>query len=82
MVYDISYKALIDAKSFCVRFDKIDGFIRVYDGTRYLVLFWAKKKKRFHSQQDYISYSSKKWYYMFSLIVMHESKLIHTTLCP
>ena len=25
------------------RFNKIDGFIRVYDGTRYLVLFGSKK---------------------------------------
>ena len=26
-----------------IRFDKIDGFIRVYDGTRYLVLFGSQK---------------------------------------
>ena len=37
LVYDISYKNLI-AKPLCIRFVKIDGFIRVYDGTRYLVL--------------------------------------------
>ena len=44
MVYDISHKTLISAKPFRIRFDKIeDGFIRVYDGTRYLVLFWGKK---------------------------------------
>ena len=23
----------------CIRFDEIDGFIKIYDGTRYLVLF-------------------------------------------
>ena len=39
LVYNISYKTLIYAKPFRIRFDKIDGFIRVYDETRYLVLF-------------------------------------------
>ena len=29
---------MIDAKPLHIRFDKIDGFIRIYDGTRYLVL--------------------------------------------
>ena len=36
-VYNISYKSLIDSKPLRIRFDKIDGFIRVYDGTRYLI---------------------------------------------
>ena len=35
-VYDILYKTLIGAKPLRIRFDKVDGFIRVYDGTRYL----------------------------------------------
>ena len=42
LVYIISYKSLI-TKSLRIRFDKIDGFIRVYDGTRYLVLSGSKK---------------------------------------
>ena len=33
----------MDVKSLRIRFDKIDGFLRVYDGTRYLVLFGAEK---------------------------------------
>ena len=37
-VYNISCKSLID-----FRFDKIDGFIRVCNGTRYLVLFGSEK---------------------------------------
>ena len=36
-VYIISYKTLIDVKPLRIRFDKINGFIRVYDGTRYLL---------------------------------------------
>ena len=31
------------AKPLCIRFDKINGFIRVYDGTRYLVLVGEEK---------------------------------------
>ena len=42
-VYNISYNILIDAKPFHKRFNKTDGFIRVYDGTRYLVLFGSEK---------------------------------------
>ena len=34
-IYDISYKTLI-------RFDKIDGFIRIHDGTRYLTLLGSE----------------------------------------
>ena len=34
---------MIDAKPLCVRFEKKDGFIRVYDGARYLVLFGSEK---------------------------------------
>ena len=39
LICDISYKTLIDPKPLCIRFHKIDGFIRIYDGTRYLTLF-------------------------------------------
>ena len=38
MISDISYKNLIGTKPLGVRFDKVDGFIRVYDGSRYFVL--------------------------------------------
>ena len=43
LIYDISYKTLIGAKPLLVRFNKIERFIRVYDGTRYLVLFGGEK---------------------------------------
>ena len=35
LIFDISYKTLI-------RFDKIDGFIRIHDGTRYLTLLGSE----------------------------------------
>ena len=43
LFYNISLKKLIDSKPLHIRFDKIDGFIRFYDRTRYLVLFGSKK---------------------------------------
>ena len=43
LIYNISYKNLNDGKPLRIRFNKIDGFIRVYDGTRYLVLFGGEK---------------------------------------
>ena len=42
-IYDISYKTLIDSKPLCIRFNKIDGFIRIYDGTGYLILLGSEK---------------------------------------
>ena len=43
MIYDVSYKALIEAKSLRIKLDKVDGFIRVDDGNRYLELIGPKK---------------------------------------
>ena len=39
MIYDISYEAFMGAKPLRIRLDEIDGFIKIYDGIRYLVLF-------------------------------------------
>ena len=41
--YGISYKTFIDSKPSRIRFDKIDEFIRIYDGTRYLTSFGSEK---------------------------------------
>ena len=43
LVYDISYKTLFGVKPLCIRFDKIDVLIRVYDGSTYLELFDPEK---------------------------------------
>ena len=37
LVYNISYKTLIGTKLLHIRFDKVDGFIKIFDGTGYLV---------------------------------------------
>ena len=39
MIHNISDKTLIGAKPLRIRFDKIDRFIRIYDGNGCLVLF-------------------------------------------
>ena len=42
LVYDISYKTLFGSKPLRIRFDEVDGFIRVCNGARYLTLFGSK----------------------------------------
>ena len=41
-IYDISYKTFMNEKLLRIRFNKVNGFINIYDGTRYLVLFGPK----------------------------------------
>ena len=53
-VHNISHKILIGAKLLCTRFDKIDEFIRFYDGTKYLVLFGAKKYDFIYDRVRYL----------------------------
>ena len=73
LVYEPSYKTLIDAKSLRMRFNKVDGFIRVYDGTRYLVLFGLKNMISFTMELDTL--------HMLFLIIKQKSKLIHMIPC-
>ena len=42
-IYDISSKTLIRAKHLRIRFDQRHKFIRIYDETRYLVLYSLEK---------------------------------------
>ena len=42
LVYNMSYKSFIDSKPLRISFNKIDKFIRGYDGPRYLVLFGSE----------------------------------------
>ena len=43
LIYDISYKICIGAKTLRIRRDKVDGTVKVDNGTRYLVLFDPEK---------------------------------------
>ena len=38
-MHDISYKTLLGSTTLHFRFNKIDGFIKIYDGISYLVSF-------------------------------------------
>ena len=52
LLYNVSCKTLIGTKPLLIRFDKINGFIRVYDGTRYLVLFRHEKYRVISADLD------------------------------
>ena len=54
LIYDISYKFLIGAKPLRVRFDKVDKFITVYDGAKYLVLFGSVKYNTIKNRIRYL----------------------------
>ena len=54
LIYDISYRTLIGAKSLCIRLDKIHGFIRVHNGTRYLVLISPEIYDAIYSRITYL----------------------------
>ena len=47
LIYGISYKTLVGSIPLRIKFDKIDGFIRIYDGTTTMgKIFW--KNSSFH----------------------------------
>ena len=54
LAYNVPYKTLIGAKPLPIRFNNVDGFIRVYDGTRYLVLFGGEKYDFIYSRIRYL----------------------------
>ena len=46
LIYDISHKTSTGAKPLRIRLDEIDGFLKMYDGIRWSVLFdygWFEK---------------------------------------
>ena len=54
LINEISCRTLIGAKPLQISFDQIDGFIRVYDGTRYLVLFGLEKYDTIYYRIKYL----------------------------
>ena len=79
LIYDISHKTFMISKPLRIWFDKIDGFIKLYNGIRYLALLG-------HSWYDNICDSIK---YLISkkmvlkivlIIILQESELTHITL--
>ena len=54
MIYNISYKPFVGPKYLHITFDKTDGFIRIYDGTKYLVLFSFEKYDAMYNRIRYL----------------------------
>ena len=51
---NISYKTLIDPKPLHIRFNKIDGFTKIYDGNKYFTLFGSEKHDAIYNRIRYI----------------------------
>ena len=66
MIYDISHKTFIDSKPLHIRLDKVDGFIRIYDETRYLALFGSEKYDAIYSRIRYLISLKSSITYIFS----------------
>ena len=88
MIYDIYYKLLIGAKPLRINFGKIDQFIRIYDGNRYLTLFDSAKYGVIYNGIRYLIvvksaityvfshyYAKKKVDYYYSLSIEKKMKL-------
>ena len=54
MIYDISNNTLINLKPLRIRFDEIDGFNRVLNGTRYLPWIGSEKYVAIYNRIRYI----------------------------
>ena len=54
LMYDISYETFMGAKPLGIRFDKKDGFIKIYDGIRYLVSFGSKRYDKIYNRIRYL----------------------------
>ena len=69
LIYDISSNPLR------IRFDKIDGFIRIYDITRYLTWLVSEKYDAIYNRMRYLKSLKSSITYIF-LTITQRSKLI------
>ena len=76
LIYDVSYKILIGAKPLYIKFCKVDGLVRDYDGTKCLVLFSLGKNVTIYDRIKYLTALKRGITYMFFLIIMRKSNLI------
>ena len=56
MIQNTLCKTFIGAKPLHIRFEKIDGFIKIYDGTKYLILSGPERSERYDEIYDSIKY--------------------------
>ena len=78
LMYNISSKTFIGAKPLRVRLDKVDEFSRVYDGTRYFLLFGPENHDAMYSK---IRYLISQWYCICFSHNYASIKMIHMILC-
>ena len=72
--YDLWYKTLIGAKYLRIMLDKVNGFIRYYNGTKYFVLYGLEKYYPIYDRIRYLK-ASKSGINMFFLIILEKSKV-------
>ena len=77
LIYDIWYKTFIGTKQMCIRLDKVGGFVKVYDGSRYLVLFCPERYDAVYDRIIYIT--SQKSGITYS--INHNFAIIRIELC-
>ena len=75
LIYVILYKTLIDPKPLRIRFDQINGLIRISDGTGYLTLFGSEEYEAIYNRTRYLI-SLKVASHVFFLTILRKSKLI------
>ena len=67
------------AKPLHIWLEKIDGFIKIYDGIRYLVLFAPERYNAIYDRINYLT-SEKVVLHILLIIILQESELIHIIL--
>ena len=70
---------MISSKPLWIRFDKIDGFVRIYDRTKYLVLLAPEKYNAIYNRIRYKKYKSLKsgiTDVFFSLLCKNQSQFL------
>ena len=73
LIYDNSYKTLIGSKPLRIKFNKINGIIRIYDGTRYITLFGIEKYDAIYDRTRYLKSKKQHHIYFFSLFCENQS---------
>ena len=70
---------MIDTKPLRVMFDKLDGFITVHRGAKYLVLFGLEKYNAIYDRIRYLIRIKSR--IRFFLIIMQKSNFIQMMIC-
>ena len=80
LVCNILYKNMIGDKPLDIRSDKVNEFIRVYDGIRHLLFFGAEKCDFIYNRIRYLI-RVKRVLHMPFLIITQKAKLINMIFC-